>query len=101
MTMQVANTILSQLGGTRFVVITGARDFVGREDSLTMRLPRGTKSGVTHLRIRLDPSDTYTVESMKYSKRAMQMTKIETREDVYVDMLRETFESMTGLYASL
>jgi hypothetical protein len=101
MTMQVANTILSQLGGNRFLAMTGARDLMGSENSLTMRLPRGAKSGITHIRVTLDPSDTYTVKAMKFNKRALQMTDIATQDDVYADNLRDIFEAMTGLYTRL
>jgi hypothetical protein len=32
--LTVANTILEQLGGGRFIAMTGAKSFVGGEDSL-------------------------------------------------------------------
>ncbi len=101
MTMQVANTILSQLGGNRFLAMTGARDLTGSQDSLTMRLPRGAKSGITHLCVTLDASDTYTIKAMKFSKRALQMVDIASHENVYADSLRDVFEGMTGLYTRL
>jgi hypothetical protein len=36
--MTVARTILDQLGGARFVAMTGAREFVGSADSLTFKV---------------------------------------------------------------
>ena len=101
MGMQVANTILSQLGGNRFLAMTGARDLLGSEDSLTMRLPRGAKSGITHIRVTLDPSDTYTMTAMKFNKRTLQMTTITAWSEVYADNIRGRFEDMTGLYTRL
>ena len=37
--LTVANTILQQLGGNKFRVMTGAKNFVGSNDALTFRLP--------------------------------------------------------------
>ena len=34
----VARSILDQLGGARFVAMTGAREFVGSADSLTFKI---------------------------------------------------------------
>ena len=37
--MEVANTILEQLGGRQFQAMTGASQFVGSKNSLSFRLP--------------------------------------------------------------
>ena len=39
--LKVANTILAQLGGLRFIVMTGARDFIGGDYHLIFSLPAG------------------------------------------------------------
>lgn len=44
--LTVAKTILEQLGGSRFLALTGSRNLVGDDTSLTMRLARN-KSGRT------------------------------------------------------
>ena len=36
--MRVAETILSQLGGNRFRVMTGAKNFAATDNSLRMRI---------------------------------------------------------------
>lgn len=95
--MTVANEILRQLGGRAFLMITGAKDLVGSDDALMMKLPRGAKGN--KLVIKLDPSDTYTLTL--YNFRNLEMKKIKEVEMVYVDMLLDVFESMTGLYATL
>jgi hypothetical protein len=94
--MQVAKTILEQLGGNRFAMMTGAKNFVGSADSLSFKLPSNfAKSGINFVRVTLDPSDTYTVKFLKI--RGAKVTEIETREMVYCDTLQSTFKAVTGL----
>ena len=55
----VANTILSQIGGTgRLVAMTGAKHFTYSDNSLSFQFKGSRKTNA--LRITLDPSDTYT-----------------------------------------
>ncbi len=61
--MEIAKTILSQLGGNRFITMTGAKHFVGlTEPGLQFDLPTdaGAINKVTRLRVILDPCDTYS-----------------------------------------
>ena len=94
--MNVAETILSQLGGNRFVVMTGAKNLLKDHNALSMRLP---SRKVTHVRITLDPSDTYTVLFLRM--RGYQVTEVARVSDVYADSLREVFTRYTGLETSL
>jgi hypothetical protein len=95
--LTVANTILQQLGGNRFRIMTGARDFVGTENSLTFKIPVSNK--VTHVVITLEPDDTYKMEFLNC--RDGQRKVLSTHEDVYFDMLEDIFTSETGLYTRL
>lgn len=100
--MTVANTILEQLGGRKFAVMTGAKNFLGDEKSLTFRLPGGAgycRDGINCVKVTLDPTDTYTVEFLRI--RGAKVTTVKTLDDVYNDMLREVFEGATGLRTSL
>lgn len=97
--MQVAKTILAQLGNNRFVAMTGAKNLVGGENSLSFSLPRGAKNGINKVKITLDPSDTYTVEFFKY--RNFDLKLISESDNVYCDMLQEIFTNHTGLYTKL
>lgn len=108
--VQVANTILEQLGGRHFLVMTGAKDLGASNDglgSLTMRLPRCDfkKPGVTHVKITLEPSDTYKVEAIKVSRRRKferpQVSTIASESDVYCDTLQDAFLRLTGLMTRL
>ncbi len=98
--LTVASTILAQLGGRRFIVCTGAKDFVGGRDFLQFRLPRGlAKDGITRVRIVLTPMDVYTVETWRVTGRTA--TLVDSREDVYCDVLQDVFSRMTGLVTRL
>lgn len=100
--MSVAQTILEQLGGNRFAVMTGAKAFIGNGDTLSFRLPstpRYVKKGINHVRITLDPSDTYTVKFFKVRGARIKMI-VEEYDGIYSDGLRELFTRVTGLYTS-
>lgn len=97
--MQVAQTILEQLGGNRFVVMTGATNFVGRPDGLSFKVGANGK-GVTHVRVTLTPADVYTVEF--FAIRGTRPIKtLAIAEGVYADKLGETFAAKTGLAVRL
>jgi hypothetical protein len=92
--MEIAKTILQQLGGNRFAVMTGAKNFVGGHRELSFKVGRNAK-GVTHVKITLTPDDLYTVEAFKV--RGFDSRTVDKREGVYVDDLQRTFTAMTGL----
>lgn len=96
-TMAVANTIRDQVGG-RALFMLGARDLLGSADSLKFRVARNDK-GVTHVVIKLDPSDTYTVEF--FAVRGLKCREIASVPFVYADSLNRVIESHTGLRTSL
>lgn len=96
----VASVILEQLGGNRFAVMTGAKNFVSDGNSLRFKLPANfAKDGINLVRITLDPSDTYSLEFMKM--RGTNVQTIATREGVYAEDLRKVFKTETGLDTSL
>jgi hypothetical protein len=99
MMMTVATTILEQLGGNRFRAMTGARDFVGDADSLAFKLPsRFAKDGINVVKIKLDPSDTYTVTFSKLGRAPKRsLTVVAELSDIYADSLQSVFKSHTGL----
>lgn len=94
--MNVAETILSQLGGRRFAVMTGAKQFVGGDRLLQFGLPaRAAKAGINKVRVTLDPSDTYSLAF--YKVRGMDVQPVDERSGVYADDLRRVFRDVTGL----
>lgn len=98
-TMVVAETILAQLGGNQFLAMTGAKNLLGGERELQMKLGRGATNGITHLRVVLDASDTYTVTFLKV--RGVKVSTVAELSGVYADSLREVFTARTGFYTSL
>jgi hypothetical protein len=100
--LEVARTILQQLGGNKFVAMTGARNIVGGQNNLSFRLPGSggfTKDGINAVKIELDPSDTYKVTFMRI--RGGKMSVVSEHDNVYAESLREVFEQATGLRTSL
>lgn len=100
--LQVANTILMQLGGRRFSMMTGAKQFVAIERGLLFALPaRLAKQGVNKVRIELEANDTYTVTALKVNARRGDVIEVQCESMVYCDQLEATFERMTGVYTRL
>jgi hypothetical protein len=100
--MTVANTILEQLGGHMFALMTGAKNFSGTENSLTFKIPNA-QNKITHIIITLEPSDTYTVEfyNCRITSKGLKRELVESINDVYCDMLQDVFEQHTGLYTHM
>lgn len=100
----IATTILQQIGGKRFVAMTGSRDFIDLGNGLRMNLSRN-KTSANRLEILLDEvTDTYRMRfyRMTVSKYFDIKTKdIAVYEGVYCDMLEDIFTSITGLYTRI
>ena len=95
----VAETILAQLGGTRFIAMTGAKDIVGGDNSLSFSIGRN-KSRANKVRITYNPStDLYDMEFARLSK--YDWKKIWKRYDLDVEQMRLGFIAFTGLELSL
>ena len=108
--MNTATTILQQLGGNKFLVMTGSKNFLYAEKSetvenewLRMDLTKNS-ANVNRLKITLNADDTYT---MKFYKQVIKnyvdvvISNEQTFEGVYCDMLQEIFTKVTGLKTSL
>lgn len=97
--MQIAQTILNQLGGNKFIVMTGSKNFVAGENYLRMKLTRN-KIKAQYLTITLNSMDTYDMCFFSVDKELNRTTKASI-EDVYCDMLQDIFTQHTGLYTHL
>jgi hypothetical protein len=98
----VADVILAQLGGRRFEAMTGAKDFSRSHIDLQFKLPQTKQGRGLHFTVRLCRNDTYELKLQRIKvNRMVSVTELETRGNVYVENLRETFEDMTGLLTSL
>ena len=91
---------LNQLGGNRFIAMTGAKDFV-RDDahqSITFRIGRNAKS-VNVVKITLNSMDTYDMEFLMV--RGADTFVRSKATGVYNDQLQDVFTEHTGLYTHL
>lgn len=94
----VARTILAQLGGNRFIAMTGAKNFTHAEDGLgrlAFKLPRKAKDGINYVAIRLETNDTYTV--IFSSLTGLSVRVVNEIEMAYAQDLRRLFTEATGL----
>jgi hypothetical protein len=99
--MTVANTILSQMGGARRVqAMTGAKNFIGGENSLSFQFPQPDRSRPNAVRVTLEPNDFYKVEFYRY-KVGGHLRLLETHQDIGAEQLKPLFEHVTGLRLSL
>lgn len=99
---EVAETILSQIGGRRFITMTGAKNFVAINQGLQLDLPKTphyVRDGISRLHIVLTPMDEYKITA--YKIRGMKVTEISVTDGVYCDQLEEVFTRLTGLDTSL
>ena len=100
MTNLVANTILHQLGGHRFIAMTGAKNFSSADRGLSFSLSStSTKNKCNFVNVELLPNDSYTIEFGKLVK--FQYKQLTSFSGVYFDNLVRLFESETGLYTKL
>ena len=97
--MSIAKTILEQLGGNKFRVMTGAKNLMGIENGLVMKLGRNS-SNSNYLKITLNMMDMYDMEFAKVTRMG-EKKSVKEYSDVYNDMLTEIFESHTGMYTKL
>lgn len=97
--MTTAQTILEQLGGSRFVAMTGARNLLATDKGLQFKIGRGATNKATNVRVTLDASDTYTVEF--FAVRGLDVRKVSEHALVYADGLRRLFTAETGMQTGL
>lgn len=95
-----AAEVLKQIGGNRFIAMTGASNFARNDATKTISFKIPRSKGITHVRIRLDPNDTYTMEFIHIH--GMNEPKVISKHSgIYNDQLQDVFTSETGLYTHL
>jgi len=95
---EIAKTILQQLGGNKFIAMTGAKNLGHTNKGLQMKIGRNSK-GITHVIINLKASDTYEMEFIKLRGASRKVVK--KVSGVYNDMLGKIFTKYTGMRTSL
>ena len=89
-----AAELLKQLGGNKFIAMTGAKNFTIGKDGLAFKIGRNAKA-VNYVVIQLNGKDLY---DMKFQKGTRVLKKA---NDVYADQLQKMFTKYTGMYTSL
>jgi len=100
---EVAQTILEQLGGNKFLTMTGARVLSMKDNTLQVIFP--LHNGVNRLDVVYDLDDTYTMLFIKYIAAHMKgmewisekVTVIREFGEVFFDSLQDIFTQVTGL----
>lgn len=93
-----AQTILSQLGGNKFLAMTGASNLTSRPDGLSFKVGRNAGK-VTHVRVTLTAMDDYQVEFLNI--RGVNVKPVTSYRCLQADQLGEAFERATGMRVSL
>lgn len=101
----VAKTILEQLGGKKFLTMTGSYNlqYSSKEDNyLSMHL-RPNRLGAKYLKITLTAMDDYTLTFSKMVGKGLNVKHVIIKEipGIYCDQLEEIFTRETGLYTRL
>lgn len=99
---EIASTILEQLGGGRFIAMTGAKEFIAIDSGLQFKLPQKphyTRDGINTIIIKLAASDTYEFSALKTITRkgVSGMKSLFQCSGLYFDQLESTFTEATGL----
>ena len=95
--LTVAKTILTQLGGNKFAVMVGAKNFVGSENSLSFSFMERR-----YCLIRLNASsDLYDLEFFKINRSKFEKKVSANFQNIDCENLRSVFEQATGLATRL
>ena len=94
MSTTIAQIILQQLGGNRFLAMTGAKQLVDLGNGLQFSIPRGATNKANKVRI-TNIDDLYAVSF--YSVRGVNVVLLSAHEMIYGDRLAGLFTEQTGL----
>lgn len=98
--MNTALTILNQLGGNKFVYMTGVKNLVSCEEALMMDLPKNN-SEAKYLRIEIEGNDTYNLIFRKQNKKDFTFPIVKIYKNVFAQSLNTIFEIETGLITKI
>ena len=94
--MNTADQILAQLGGRKFIAMTGAVCF--RDGETLIAKFKGSRIA-NIMYVTLNSLDTYDVKICKF--KGLDVKTIKEESNVYAEDLRRFFENTTGLATSL
>ena len=93
-----AAIILKQIGGNRFIAMTGAKGFAFSDKYMSFKIGRNSK-GINFVRIGHNSKDLYDMQFGFVSVRGIKVKK--KVKDVYADMLGQMFKKYTGMNVRL
>lgn len=92
----IAKTILAQLGGKPFIIMSGAKDLFATENGLLFTVPREYGDmDIDKVFITLECDDTYTMHLIQIIDG--KDTEVKKVDEVYCDMLVDVFTTETGI----
>lgn len=102
----VAQEILRQLGGGRFMAMVGGKNAMhgtfGGKPGLQVSIGKGAEGGINRLIVTLDPAtDTYNMEFWRIGNRGLSTKKVSEASMVYADDLQRVFTDRTKFYTSM
>ena len=98
MNKRKAAIILKQIGGNRFIAMTGAKGFAFSSKYMSFKIGRNSK-GINFVRIGHNSKDLYDMEFGFVSTKGIKVKK--KVKDVYADMLGTMFKKYTGMNVRL
>ena len=109
----LAQTILQQMGGNKFLVMTGCKDLVWDEKNSTLRMSipkNGSKANRLWVTYNWG-SDSYTMRFFRYTAPRLnsktyewseeKITEVAEFKEIYFDQLQELFTEVTKMYTRL
>ena len=94
--MNTANTILNQLGGNKFIAMTGAACY-SDGNTLVAKFKGSKVANIMY--VTLNDADLYDVKICKF--KGFDVKLVKEVNNAYADMLIAIFENTTGLRTSL
>jgi len=98
--MSVADTILAQLGGSKFLAMTGAHTLLSDERALRFRIPTSAQR-INFVSVWLGPGDTYDMLFYRISNNGLEFQQIKEVRGLGTGDLRTVFTETTGRAVSL
>jgi hypothetical protein len=96
-----AEEVLQQLGGRKFIAMTGAKNFVKNDPKkqIVFKIGGGAKNGINYVRVTLTSMDLYNMEFLK--ARGTELKVVASEKGVYNDQLQQMFTKHTGMNTKL
>ena len=105
MNQSQAKVLLKQLGGNKFIMMTGAKNFGLGPKGMGFKIGRNSKK-INYIRIDLDRGkDLYNMEFIRMARKKGELSPtmkvVKKIKGVYADQLQKMFTKYTGMYTSL